>query len=442
MRNRWSGARRIAGVAVAVAAAGGSAAAPAGAQEVPLTVDAEVRVRPELDARTDEPDASPGVSIDPDFATLLRTRLGLRAEVSDGAAIYIQIQDSRAFGEETSTLADGAADALDMHQAYVDLTGELGPRRYRIRAGRQEIRLANERLVGAVGWTNTGRSFDAVRGELRGGEGGWRLEAWIAQVDENDRVAATGLDPRANEGEDEDHAFYGLGVDGGSFQLYVLHDRNAEFRSFDGVDRTTLSGRVARTAYGWLRYEFEAAYQAGNLLSRAGGDIGPVEQDIAAWMATGRLAWVGAEGAVRELRAGLDYLSGDAASGGGDYEAFNTLYATNHKFYGFMDFFTDPAGQTGDRGLVDGLVGGTARLSGDVSVDATLHRFWLAEEAAGGVRSLGTELDVTVPWTLPSGGELRGGYSLFANGEGAPVVGLGDDGDLLHWAYLQLTVRF
>ena len=37
------------------------------------------------------------------------------------------------------------------------------------------------------------------------------------------------------------------------------------------------------------------------------------------------------------IGVGIDYLSGDDGQDADKYKVFNTLYATNHKYYGFMD---------------------------------------------------------------------------------------------------------
>jgi len=53
------------------------------------------------------------------------------------------------------------------------------------------------------------------------------------------------------------------------------------------------------------------------------------------------------------LSAGVDYLSGDDGEDETKYKVFNTLYATNHKFYGFMDYFLNLPVHTYGKGLMD-----------------------------------------------------------------------------------------
>ena len=396
-------------------------APPAAAQDAPeVVLSGEIRVRSELDARADS---------GADHATLLRTRLGVGIALSPHARLFAQVQDARAFGEELGTL-DASADQIDLHQGWLELSDSLGGREWSARIGRQEIVFGDERLVGALGWANTGRAFDGIR--VRTGA----LNLFAASIRELDRVAAPGVDPRQNEGRDRDHAFGGIYLDARIGDAYLLHDRNAAGGMRTDVDRTTVGARVDRRPARGFGFEAEAAYQFGGQWT-----VDPaVEQDVSAWFATGRAGWV-SPGALRAARVGIDWLSGDDDAADGDYTVFNTLYGTNHKFYGAMDFFTDIPAHTGGRGLVDALASVTVAPRPTLPVEATLHRFWLAEEAPGG-RDLGWELDLTVPFAAVPGVRALAGYSVFRTGGAAPAAGLPDEGAWLHWGFVQLTAGF
>lgn len=384
----------------------------------------EVRVRTEMDRRTADTAA--------DHATLLRTRLGVRVPVSPRVLLFAQLQDARAFGEEENTLTDASADRLDLHQGWIQLADTVAGLAAELRVGRQEMAFGDERLVGAVGWSNTGRAFDAAR--LRVGA----LKLWAADLRERDRLLPVGTDPRRNTGAEGDHLFLGAYLDARPGDLYLLHDRNAAEGPAAGIDRTTAGGRVELrgTAGPWL--EGEAAYQFGRRER-----VGPAEreQDVRAWMAVGRAGWRPAHAPLRNAWAGVDWLSGDDDPADGTYGAFHTLYGTNHKFYGLMDLFLDPAAQTGGRGLVDAQAGATLALSDRHALEVAVHRFALARRAAEG-RALGWEADLTLPFPLAPGMRGLAGYSLFRTGEAAPAAGLPESGRTLHWGYLQLQVAF
>ena len=54
-----------------------------------------------------------------------------------------------------------------------------------------------------------------------------------------------------------------------------------------------------------------------------------------------------------EVYVAADVLSGDDNPGDDRWKVFDTLYGTNHKFYGFMDYFVNIPLNTYGGGLVD-----------------------------------------------------------------------------------------
>ena len=102
----------------------------------------------------------------------------------------MQLQDVRIWGEETSTLGDFRADNFDLHQGFIQADfgedGWLGTR-----VGRQEVNLGGQRLVGAVGWTQQGRSFDGVRVRT---DKSWGTIDFLAFSLAEDQAAATDYD--------------------------------------------------------------------------------------------------------------------------------------------------------------------------------------------------------------------------------------------------------
>jgi hypothetical protein len=90
---------------------------------------------------------------------LLRSRLGITFAPEEDVTAFFQVQDSRTFGEETSTLGDGSADNIDLHQGYIKIknlfdlpTTKVGWRR-RLAQHRQKFRwrdfqFTRQRLLG------------------------------------------------------------------------------------------------------------------------------------------------------------------------------------------------------------------------------------------------------------------------------------------------------
>ena len=102
---------------------------------------------------------------------------------------------------------------------------------------------------------------------------------------------------------------------------------------------------------------------------------------------------------VGTIAAQLDYLSGDDDPTDATTNAFNTLYATNHKFYGYMDYFLFIPQQLDQAGLVDGIIRAAFQLNPTTVFRADLHRFHTAEERLGET-ALGTEFDLIGGWRM------------------------------------------
>jgi hypothetical protein len=342
--------------------------------------DGQFRLRGEADRRT--------AGVDPDFATLSRIRGGVNASLLDWIRAYIQLQDARAWGAELNTLTDAAADNFDMHQGYAELGRTAA---FSARLGRQEMPLADERLIGAVGWSNTGRSFDGVR--LSGEADGFEWTAFWHNIAERDSLLVIGLHPQLNQGINDDGWLIGASAsrDFGNVtsELTALLDRDAVTDESYTVN-LRLHGRS-----GSVIFEAAGAYQFG--------------PDRGAYFASGKAGLAIGSGTVA---AQLDYLSGDDDLDDEKTKAFNTLYGTNHKFYGYMDYFLAIPAQLDQAGLVDAILRGSLNTSEKTTVRLDLHRFLTAEKRDD-ERALGTELDLVGRWRFASPGNLELGFGVF-----------------------------
>ncbi len=399
-----------------------------------IAIRGEVRLRSEWDR--------PMADARPDLFTLMRSRLAARVSATPTVHLLMEVQDSRVLGDNGAT----ARQTFDLHQGYVELTGAVRDADLQLRAGRQEIALANERLVGAVAWSNPGRTFDGVRlGAVRNREGTtstptgqtWTADAFVATLEERGRHFTA----RATD-TTYDHTFGGLFLTNGTggavlAQLTALADVGADFRAYRNATRGTIDVRVvAPRAFG-LRIEAEGAVQRGTQDLLTGVDT--VAQSIAAWLLGVRVGMPPSVSRRVSIGVGADLLSGDNTPGDGTYAAFNTLYGTNHALYGTIDLFVDPARATKDRGLHDLFVTTDLMVSPTMRVRTDLHHM---RAATGTNRHLGWELDVMAPLRLTDDVTLDLGYSAFRAGPGAATLGLGATDALQHWAFLQMRTQF
>ena len=384
-------------------------ASPAVAQE--LELGGEVRPRFELRDRG-------GASGSAEF-TSLRTRLGLTVALEPSITAFVQLQDVRVFGEETGTLSDYDADGLDLHQGWAEL-GDAEADRWTLRIGRQEAAYGGERLVGAVNWAQQGRAFDGARLRFR----------------PSPDVVLDGIAFRINDsdvtGIARDHSLYGVYSTveaAGDLDLFGL---------FSTLEAPAQSQDIYTLGVRWessrdnLSWRLEGAYQGGE--ERIPG----IEWDRSAFMLGARLG----TNLTEALRGTLwyDYLSGDDDPDNTN-RAFDTLFATNHKFYGYMDLFTDIPFHTNDRGLQDLAVKTEYDLGDGRVLAADLHFFALTADDGLESGHLGEELDVTYRWRYAPGVAVSGGLSYFLAGDSYSTPLITPDEDQA-WGFLMLDVVF
>lgn len=376
-----------------------------GAQDV--SIHGQVRPRSEI--------RDLGGDSESEAFTSMRVRADFLAAMERGVSVFVQLQDVRIWGEESNTLGDFSADQLDLHQGYVRVAfGD--DQRLTATVGRQETNLGGQRLVGAVGWTQQGRSFDGLR--LRGDDGWGSVEVLAYKLREG---ALSGVS------ESDLLGLYGvLDIDEkNQADVYLLH--NGEDQLLD-TDQTTFGARLHGAADRFT-YRGELSLQRG----RRGGS------DVSAFMMGARVGTGFHEGR-GALAIWYDYLSGDDAPGDGEIRVFDTLFATNHKFYGFADLFLNIPVHTGGLGLQDAAIKGSYELSGSTRVAVDLHHFSTAKETSLGSSTLGQEADLTLTYGFTNNLGVTAGHSVVFGADALREVGRGDG--TLHFGYLMLNATF
>jgi len=384
------------------------------AQEVDLKFGGQIRPRFEYRDPLQLPDGS-GESF-----TSMRTRLDLLASMDDNLAAFIQIQDVRLWGSEGNTLTDFSANGLDIHQAYIDL-GKAVDGGFMGRFGRQEVNFGGQRLVGSVNWAQQARSFDGIRV----GSGG--------SVGNIDVFAAKLSDAQAGDIDVEADLVSGYGTwDISTTQdldLYWIYDHREDDEVIPGDGRTNRHTMGTR----WVghvadfTYRAEGSYQTGTWLGT----------DVSAFMFGGRLEYNFSKASITLW---YDYLSGDGDLGDDTIKVFDTLFATNHKFYGFADLFLNIPVHTGGRGLQDMAIKGTYRINPEWMLRLDLHSFHMADQGPLASGHFGEEIDLVASWKYNKYLNLSAGVAYVFQSDGWAEIGrLAKD---LGWVYLMLDVKF
>jgi hypothetical protein len=301
------------------------------------TVSFSVQVRQRFEV--DDKDFNSGTGLG--SFNLLRTRIGAKFTPGENMKAFVQLQDSRVWGEEPGTLA--ATDNVDLHQAFF-YVADLYDKPVDLKVGRMEFNLGPQRLIGAVGWSNVGRAFDGAMLRVRPP----KVALNFFSFTEAERGVVEDLGDRFLHG-----MFAEIDLaESYTTEVFWIWQR---WVPSDLMNRHTVGFYAAKK--GRFHHETEFAYQAGNVgITYEDTDTTTafIEPDVAALMAAINVGYGFPDVAGKpDVTVGVDFLSGDDNPLEGDFKVFDTLYATNHKYYGFMDYFLNIPVHTGGLGLVD-----------------------------------------------------------------------------------------
>jgi hypothetical protein len=350
--------------------------------------------------------------------------------------------------------------------------------------GRQEVVVDGHRLFGHTGWTQGAETKDAIR--LTHAAGNHALNYTFIKGIENDSLTDIARNDSAV------HFLHAStqGVMGGTLTgIFTITDDDAANNAANWDDTEvwyTLGARQKGKA-GGLDYRVEFYHQfgdAGNIatdcacgITAANETGGSVDRDAqmfglrlgktfknAAWSPTVTL-W-------------FDSLTGvdDDDATGAEWGAFDTMYDTGHKFYGFQDFFLNRAGSgTGYYGMQDLAIkfkgspkpGWTAKMDwhhfrtqtdvggsdGNTVSTADANLGGAAAAYVGSIdNDLGTEVDLTLVHKYDANTKIAFGYSHYwttelfgyvnggAAGNGG-TTGSNNNGDS-DWFYTQIDTKF
>ncbi|MFA6560301.1 MAG: alginate export family protein [Verrucomicrobiia bacterium] len=418
-----------------------------------------------------------------DLFVLNRFRLGMLARPLDFVTVYGQGQDSRELAARRQSVpfvlgAEGD-DPFDLRQGWVEF-GNLKKFPLSLRAGRQELLYGDERLVGNFEWNNFARTFDAVKLHYENPDARLWVDGFVGHV-----VTIQGRGPAQNVGFITDDSNWNdtlaglyasttlLPVQTTDVYLFYRQKPSSDPLYMDSLGNTARAYDIAQEIFtmgfrvkstpGRLNgfdYEAEGAYQIG----RSAG------QQVAAFPGPQMLehnafaAHVGAgytwEKWDWKPRLGVEYniASGDSDPNDNTDQSFLNLFPTNHKFYGYMDFFAwknvhNPALSLKLTPYQDPKAAWrafTVQLDGHAFWLYTNEDAWYRANAVTRVRPLnaaarnadsfvGEEIDLTLaysPWKFL---KLQTGYSHFFAGDYVAQTGNASDAN---FGYLQATISF
>ncbi len=306
-----------------------------------------------------------------------------------------------------------------------------------IKLGRQELEYDNARILGNLDWAQQGRSHDLVRYVYTGKKGSsLHLGAAFNQEDvvsnpEPQRLFGTYYSG-VNNYKTMQYAWYHKDFDKGTVSLLFLNNGMQDRVDSSGVNFSQTYGLYATKKFKGLSLVGEAYYQGGKDASSR--EVNAYMLALNATFKAGKLP----------ITLGTDYLSG-TDPGSDRNNSFMPLYGTNHKFYGFMDYFYVGNGH-GNRGLVDVFLKTKLTLSKKSSLLAHLHKFSAAADisAEGGESmssNFGSEVDLVYALKVSPEISLNVGYSQFFGSESLEYIKGGDKSEINNWAWMMFTFK-
>lgn len=386
--------------------------------ETAIKVSGQVRTRFEFDGR------SFGLTRSAAY-TDMRTRLGVTATLDSNVAAFVQFQDSRRFGAASSdrpaTGTTASTANVDLHQTYITVDNLLA-KSLKLQAGRFEIALGNERVIGAVGWSNVARSFE-------GADLSWQSDIVAARFFVLQPIERTGGK------SSEEFRIYGLNVALSKTGLQFLglyeDDTDPTYVGQDRMDRISIGGYYYLTS-GRTDFTVNGVYQFGDMRWIPS----QVEsQDIAAYMLTAECGVSFTTRSKPRVAVGFDYTSGDKDTTNSKMTAYDNLYYTGHKFRGFMDYFVS-SNVDNYRGLFDLIFRAKLEPTSGWTLRGDIHRFATAVESDD---ALGWEIDLTATTSKVKGLKFDLGASLFLASESYARTSDPDPG---FWMFTSATVDF
>ena len=344
---------------------------------------------------------------------------------------YFQLQDSRLLGNQNNYAGQTGLDNSypTFHQFYGQVSGPFNGKN-RIRFGRFEMPLGNQRIFGRSNWGNYGRSFEGVTNS-RNTRQGKILFFHLVNTDlypMNDQFdyvidgfyATSNIQTLRNRGTQSIESEKTKNPDSGVLFDYYLFNENIVVSPGENTKkRQTLGARIDKK-FTRFSIEAEGAYQTGKYYS----------DNIEAYLLSLNLEFpIGFIPFTKSISFSQEYISGDKYHLGGSdgvLSGFAKPFGAGHAFHGYYDNpLHKKFANNSHAGLNEWFIKTKHEIFPDLNIVVKYHSF----KDAIDVNTYGQELDFVLSKKLPLGGKIVQGYSAYFT----------EDGDRLDFGYFMLV---
>ena len=344
---------------------------------------------------------------------------------------YFQLQDSRLLGNQNNYAGQTGLDNSypTFHQFYGQVSGPFNGKN-RIRFGRFEMPLGNQRIFGRSNWGNYGRSFEGITNS-RNTRQGEILFFHLVNTDlypMNDQFdyvidgfyATSNIQTLRNRGTQSIESEKTKNPDSGVLFDYYLFNENIVVSPGENTKkRQTLGARIDKK-FTRFSIEAEGAYQTGKYYS----------DNIEAYLLSLNLEFpIGFIPFTKSISFSQEYISGDKYHLGGSdgvLSGFAKPFGAGHAFHGYYDNpLHKKFANNSHAGLNEWFIKTKHEIFPDLNIVVKYHSF----KDAIDVNTYGQELDFVLSKKLPLGGKIVQGYSAYFT----------EGGDRLDFGYFMLV---
>ena len=391
------------------------------------TVIFDAQIRPRAEFRNGFKSLSPDPT-NPAFFIEQRTRFNSYYS-SEKLQVKFSFQDIRIWG--------GAAQIYKNDPALTNIFEAWGlynfNENFAFKMGRMPIAYHNERFMGALGWAAQGRSHDALM--LKFKKNGISMDFGVA-FNQNvfEPGAIEGTFYTVNNYKTMQYLYFGKKSENTNITAIIHNDGRQAIDQGDTLVayRQTLGLTLDHELGSGLKLGGEFYYQMGK------------DNNVVNVSAIFAAAYVILNTDLTPITIGVDYASGTDANATTN-KSWNPLYGTNHKFYGWMDYFYVGNGQR-NVGLVDMHVLSKFRTGEKSNFQARAHYFMspvsideFANNANEYSNGLGFEIDLVMTWNVHPAVGINLGYSQLFATKSMEVIKAGSSSNVNNWAWLQVN---
>lgn len=388
-----------------------------------------ILMRSELDGRDFDNKTFP-----PSF-TIMRTRFNVEKNLFGDVSFFVQLQDSRVWGQTANPIKNLAN--IDLHQGYVDIKNIFNVP-LSVKVGRFEIEYGSGRLLGPNPWNYVARSWDGYR--LRfGNEKKYFVDAFslshTALTDPTKYPFSSKLDTSFNLygiwstlNLSEEHKIELLG-------FYENNNKKTDSVNKDSELFTT--GFNYEFKSGKFNIGFESAYQTGRSLFG-----GTKNKESSSYLVSLRF-----QHTFKYITASLnaDAVSGTKVTETVKNNTFWRPWGTVHNYYGYMDYFTgDLTKSTNNLGLNDvHLKCKYSPKESPLLIELAVWHFRTNQNSASGKSTLGDEFNLVGRYNLHENIFIELGGGLFFAGEAMKEIynPSKTEKDISFWSYVRIDVK-